>query len=71
MLYDDNHLETDFIEVTWQLSYSGRTPAKFLVTELMPRQARVKHHESDYKLAKAHDSAELWSWFLSFQLIGH
>ncbi|KAJ7119607.1 hypothetical protein C8R44DRAFT_982298 [Mycena epipterygia] len=48
----------DFIDVNWQLSYSGRTPAKFIVAERMSAQ-RIGHLESDYKKANAHDAAEL------------
>ncbi|KAJ6491584.1 hypothetical protein DFH09DRAFT_1377219 [Mycena vulgaris] len=53
--------DPDFMQVNWQLSYSGRTPAKFFATETFPRPQRVKHHDSEYKKTKAHDSAELWN----------
>ncbi|KAJ7471940.1 hypothetical protein FB451DRAFT_1251471 [Mycena latifolia] len=53
--------DPDFIEIDWQLSYTGRTPPKFFMTEMFPRPQRVKHHDSEYKKTKAHDTAELWN----------
>ncbi|KAJ7119609.1 hypothetical protein C8R44DRAFT_788507 [Mycena epipterygia] len=58
---NESSSDPDFIEVNWQLSYSGRTPAKYVATELFARPQRVDHLDSDYKKAKAHDSAELWN----------
>ncbi|KAJ7207989.1 hypothetical protein GGX14DRAFT_634694 [Mycena pura] len=53
--------DPDFITVKWQLSFTGRSPAKFYSTELFSRPERVKHHSSEYKKAEAHDKAELWN----------
>ncbi|KAJ6632547.1 hypothetical protein B0H10DRAFT_1977759 [Mycena sp. CBHHK59/15] len=53
--------DPEFIDIDWHLSYSGRTPGKFVVTELIPKSHRVGHLESEYKKAKVHDKAELWN----------
>ncbi|KAJ7119545.1 hypothetical protein C8R44DRAFT_921775 [Mycena epipterygia] len=50
--------DSDFIEVNWKLSYSGRTPPKFRMVESMG-PSRVGHLESDHKKANAQDTAEL------------
>ncbi|KAJ7471928.1 hypothetical protein FB451DRAFT_311308 [Mycena latifolia] len=59
--------DPDSMEVTWHLSYSGRTPAKFTFTESARRLNRVGHHESDLKKAKAQDSAELMNGLYGHQ----
>ncbi|KAJ7641491.1 hypothetical protein FB45DRAFT_1022237 [Roridomyces roridus] len=53
--------DPEFIEINWQLSFTGRSPAKFSSTEIYPRPHRVPHNASAYKMAKAHDSAERWN----------
>ncbi|KAF7293243.1 hypothetical protein HMN09_01202500 [Mycena chlorophos] len=50
-----------YMDISWQISFTGRSPAKLATTELFPRPQRLDHHESAYKLAKAHDNAELWN----------
>ncbi|KAF8147742.1 hypothetical protein K438DRAFT_1867249 [Mycena galopus ATCC 62051] len=60
---DPSATDPDFIDIRWQLSYSGRSPEKFVAGELFSRPNRVPHHESEYKKAKAHNSAELWNGF--------
>ncbi|KAF7360598.1 hypothetical protein MVEN_00791200 [Mycena venus] len=57
----DNTTSTDqdFIDINWQLSYSGRSPLKYLGADLFVPANRVLHNESDYKKAMAHDTAEL------------
>ncbi|KAJ7666901.1 hypothetical protein DFH06DRAFT_1185007 [Mycena polygramma] len=58
---DPSATDPEFIDISWQLSYSGRSPAKFSAGELFSSSERVKHHESEYKKAKAQDKAELWN----------
>jgi hypothetical protein len=53
----------DFITINWQLSYSGRSPLKYLGADLIVRPKRLPYNETDYKKAQEHDSAELWSEF--------
>ncbi|KAJ6558139.1 hypothetical protein B0H19DRAFT_1150066 [Mycena capillaripes] len=58
---DPSATDPEFIDVDWEISYSGRTPGKFVTSELFAITERVGHHESDHKKAKAHDKAELWN----------
>ncbi|KAJ6460666.1 hypothetical protein C8R47DRAFT_1327656 [Mycena vitilis] len=58
---DPSATDPDFINVAWQISYSGRSPAKFSAGELFSSPERVKHHESEYKKSKAQNKAELWN----------
>ncbi|KAJ7331519.1 hypothetical protein DFH08DRAFT_940114 [Mycena albidolilacea] len=51
--------DPDFVEINWQLSYSGRTPLKFFSADSFVPANRVLHNESDYKKAIEHDNAEL------------
>ncbi|KAJ6588607.1 hypothetical protein B0H19DRAFT_212203 [Mycena capillaripes] len=53
--------DPEFINIEWQISYSGRSPAKYIVTDMGLKPNRVPHNESDYKKALAHDSAELYN----------
>jgi hypothetical protein len=55
------HPSKDFIEINWQLSYSGRTPLKFFSADSFVPANRVLHNESDYKKVMEHDNAELMS----------
>ncbi|KAJ7247760.1 hypothetical protein C8J57DRAFT_1358921 [Mycena rebaudengoi] len=52
--------DPDFITINWQLSYSGRSPLKYLGADLIVRPKRLPYNETDYKKAQEHDSAELW-----------
>ncbi|KAJ7619341.1 hypothetical protein FB45DRAFT_1095422 [Roridomyces roridus] len=56
------HAFLEFIEINWQISYSGRSPRKYFVADQVPSQ-RVAHNETEYKKNQQHDSAELWSKF--------
>ncbi|KAF7328888.1 hypothetical protein MVEN_02518500 [Mycena venus] len=63
---DPSATDPESIDIEWQLSYTGRSPAKFSSAEMfaIPASKRVPHHESEYKKTKAHDSAELWNGLL-------
>ncbi|KAJ7245094.1 hypothetical protein C8J57DRAFT_1524589 [Mycena rebaudengoi] len=39
----------DFITINWQLSYSGRSPLKYLGADLIVRPKRLPYNETDYK----------------------
>ncbi|KAJ7619364.1 hypothetical protein FB45DRAFT_1007031 [Roridomyces roridus] len=58
-------MDPEFIEINWQLSYSGRSPLKYFAADQVPSQ-RVVHNETEYKKSQQHDSAELWNG-----LVGH
>ncbi|KAJ7262642.1 hypothetical protein B0H12DRAFT_1231091 [Mycena haematopus] len=58
---DPSETDPDFVDIHWQLSYSGRSPAKYVAGELFSRPNRVPHHESEHKKAKEQNSAELWN----------
>ncbi|KAJ7302358.1 hypothetical protein DFH08DRAFT_74267 [Mycena albidolilacea] len=60
---DPSATDPDSIDIHWQLSYSGRSPGKFVSAELWSFPKRVPHHDSEYKKAKEHDSAEVWNGF--------
>ncbi|KAF7360594.1 hypothetical protein MVEN_00790800 [Mycena venus] len=53
------YLSKDFIDINWQLSYSGRSPLKYVGADLFMSTDRVLHNESDYKKAAEQDNAEL------------
>ncbi|KAJ6562522.1 hypothetical protein B0H19DRAFT_1248232 [Mycena capillaripes] len=52
-------IDPEFVNIDWQLSYSGRSPKKFVAADMGLTSDRVPHNESDYKKALAHDAAEL------------
>ncbi|KAJ6510568.1 hypothetical protein C8R45DRAFT_964526 [Mycena sanguinolenta] len=58
---DPSATDPEFIDIHWQLSYSGRSPAKYVAGELFSQPTRVPHHESEHKKAKGQNSAELWN----------
>ncbi|KAJ6537787.1 hypothetical protein B0H19DRAFT_1240499 [Mycena capillaripes] len=58
--------DPDFININWQLSYSGRSPLKYLSADLIVRPKRPPYNETEYKKAQEHDAAELWNG-----LVGH
>lgn len=56
----------DSMNVTWHLSFSGRTPGKFIAAEFMPPDIIPHDHTaSEFKIAQAHDNAEVISTLLS------
>ncbi|KAF8205408.1 hypothetical protein K438DRAFT_1932226 [Mycena galopus ATCC 62051] len=55
--------DPDFIDINWLLSYSGRSPAKFVMTDSNFAPHRVLYNESDFKKAMAHDQAETLNGF--------
>ncbi|KAJ7792321.1 hypothetical protein B0H14DRAFT_2931666 [Mycena olivaceomarginata] len=57
---DPAYPSADFINVDWRISYSGRSPVKYLLSDsLAGSPQRVAYNESDYKKVMAHDTAEL------------
>ncbi|KAK7028330.1 hypothetical protein R3P38DRAFT_3394488 [Favolaschia claudopus] len=58
---DPSATDPEFIDIRWQISYTGRSPAKFSATEMFSFPRRVAHNDSDHKKAKAHSSSELWN----------
>ncbi|KAJ7074566.1 hypothetical protein C8F01DRAFT_29818 [Mycena amicta] len=50
-----------FMDIHWQISFTGRSPAKFATTEMFPRPKRVEHHKSSFEMTQAYDEAELWN----------
>ncbi|KAJ7619340.1 hypothetical protein FB45DRAFT_1095418 [Roridomyces roridus] len=55
-----------FMDVNWQLSYSGRSPLKFFAADQIVQTNRVSFNETECKTVKAQESAELWNG-----LVGH
>lgn len=55
-------LEQDYIDVTWKMSYSGRTPLKHQLLELndllLPK--KINMSESEHLKALKQDSAEMY-----------
>ncbi|KAJ6588605.1 hypothetical protein B0H19DRAFT_1100250 [Mycena capillaripes] len=59
--------DPEFVNIDWQLSYSGRSPAKFVLADMGLTPNRVAHNESDYQKALAHDTAELHNGLFGHQ----
>jgi hypothetical protein len=53
--------DTDFMNVTWHISFMGRSPAKHELGTLLSSQPIVNHYQSDYQKVQDQDSMELWS----------
>ncbi|KAJ7315037.1 hypothetical protein DFH08DRAFT_425650 [Mycena albidolilacea] len=52
--------DPDFIKIDWRISYSGRSPVKYLLSDSLDRSpSRVSYNESDYKKVMAHNKAEV------------
>ncbi|KAJ7847742.1 hypothetical protein B0H14DRAFT_3675132 [Mycena olivaceomarginata] len=50
----------DFINVDWRISYLGRSPAKYLLSDSLAESPKhVAYNKSDYKKVMPHDKAEL------------
>ncbi|KAJ6495455.1 hypothetical protein C8R45DRAFT_1095087 [Mycena sanguinolenta] len=59
--------DPEFINIHWRLSYSGRSPAKYVGFDLISGPPeRVSYNESEYKQVMAHSKAEMQNG-----LIGH
>lgn len=54
--------DKEFMDVTWHLSYSGRTPSKLFLADIVQfSPIAVNLNQSEYQKAMAHDATELWS----------
>ncbi|RDB21767.1 hypothetical protein Hypma_011097 [Hypsizygus marmoreus] len=51
--------ETDSVDVSWKLSYSGRTPGKLVLAEMSETPKWYSFNETEYAQRKAHGEAEL------------
>ncbi|KAK7062696.1 hypothetical protein VNI00_000184 [Paramarasmius palmivorus] len=56
---DEKQIDQDTMNVTWHVSFSGRSPGKLLMGELWNIPASLKHDDSDWKKESDHSRAEL------------
>ena len=53
--------EKYFLNVSWHLSYSGRTPAKIRIAEMADQSKYYSFDEAEHEQVKAHHDAEMTS----------
>ncbi|KAF8063485.1 hypothetical protein FPV67DRAFT_246768 [Lyophyllum atratum] len=51
--------EQDVIDVTWKVSYTGRTPAKMTIADLMGGYKWYAFNDTEHAQASGHDNAEM------------
>jgi hypothetical protein len=56
------------MDVTWRLSFSGRSPGKMAFADMINLSHRPDSNATEYDKAITHDSAELWSQSRFFAL---
>ncbi|KAF5361433.1 hypothetical protein D9758_006162 [Tetrapyrgos nigripes] len=54
-----NLADSDFMNFTWHISFTGRSPAKFELGSYIGSQPTVNHSQSDYQKVQDQDSVEL------------
>jgi len=65
------YLEANSMDITWHISFSGRSPAKDTIGKAFASPHALNHSQSDYDKVNAQDTAEIWSglWFIYAFLI--
>jgi hypothetical protein len=58
-------VDEEFMDITWHLSFSGRSPAKMAIADSIDFSG-VGHNQSEYENVMAQDKAELFSMYKSF-----
>ena len=56
------------MDVTWHLSFSGRSPGKLAFADMINLSHRTDPNATEYDKVITHDSAELWSQCRFFAL---
>ncbi|THV02601.1 hypothetical protein K435DRAFT_962911 [Dendrothele bispora CBS 962.96] len=56
-----NHTDADSMDVTWHLSFSGRSPLKAVLGGTLSPPSTVNHSQSDFDKVDAQDTRELWN----------
>jgi len=55
-------VDKEFMDITWHLSFSGRSPAKMAIADSIETNfSGVGHNQSEYENVMAQDKAELFS----------
>jgi hypothetical protein len=55
-------VDKEFMDITWHLSFSGRSPAKMAIADSIETNfSDVGHNQSEYENVMAQDKAELFS----------
>jgi hypothetical protein len=55
-------VDKEFMDITWHLSFSGRSPAKMAIADSIETSfSSVGHNQSEYENVMAQDQAELFS----------
>jgi hypothetical protein len=55
-------IDEGFMDITWHLSFSGRSPAKMTIADSIDVDfSKVSHNQSEYENVMAQDKAELFS----------
>jgi hypothetical protein len=55
------HIDEEFMNITWRISFSGRSPGKLLFGDMFNWAYRVDHNDTQYDKMVKHDTVELLS----------